>query len=172
MKTFCRWLERRGGVIAWAGLVAFPLAAQGPVRSRPAPTPSVTLLVDGRSVGTFREVSGLASAEDVATLGLEGGRVPPAARAPNRSVTLRGCNAQCAQYLQTWRRDVEEGRLAAARRTVTIVAADAARRETLRYTLTGAWPEQLSLRRSTGNSPVLDVTVVLAYAALRIVPGP
>jgi tail tube protein gp19 len=157
-------------VVACAGLVALPLVAQGPVKAAP---PSVTLFVDGQSVGSFRDVAGLASVEVVATQEPE---IRPRAAAPAaRSVTLRVCSMQCAQYLQAWRREVQAGRAAAARKTVTIVLENAARREIVRYTLADAWPERLSLGsagRSSESSQDLDVTLVLVYAAMRVEHGP
>jgi tail tube protein gp19 len=157
-------------VVACAGLVALPLAAQAPVR--PAP-PTITLFVAGQSVGSFRDVAGLASPTVAATQEPE---IRPRAAAPAaRSVTLRDCSMQCAQYLQAWRREVQEGRAAAARKTVTIVLENAARREIVRYTLTDAFPERLSLGsvgKSSGSSQDLDVTLVLVYAAMRVEHGP
>jgi T4-like virus tail tube protein gp19 len=157
-------------VVACAGLVALPLAAQAPVR--PAP-PTITLFVGAENVGSFRDMAGLGTANEVATQEPE---IRPRAAAPAaRSVTLRVCSMQCVQYLQAWRREVQEGRAAAARRTATIVLGNAARPEIVRYELTDAWPERLSLGtvgKSSGGSQDLDVTLVLVYAAMRVERGP
>lgn len=116
---------------------------------------------NGKAVGFFQTCRGLGSTTEVIEF-RDGGAAEVVRKLPGR---LAAGNVTCTRGLTSgtelgaWRAQVEQGDIAAARSSVTIVLFDATQSPVAKWSLGNAWPSEL-LAVGTQTAAVETVTLV------------
>jgi phage tail-like protein len=139
-----------------------------PTGKRIDPLVSVNFYVDigGRVTGMFKECSGLGSESDVVEHKVVGkGGIPTVMKVPglmkwNNVVLKRGVTND--MEIWAWRKQVEEGKVADARKDGSIIMYDQAMKEVARWNFLSAWPVKVSgpsLNAGTNEIAVEELTI-------------
>jgi phage tail-like protein len=132
------------------------------------------LEIDSVAMAFFTEVSGLESATDhtEVTQQTKDGR-PYIHRVPARqankpgTLTLKTKSVGAAEQLWKWRKQVVDGKIAAALRNGSVVIYDTENKEIGRWNFVKGWPSKLSIGSlSASSNDAIDVELSLEYEQL------
>jgi len=137
-------------------------------RTDPLVSPNFYLDVGGQITGLFKECSGIGSENEVVEhKAVDKGGVPVVQKVPGplkwQNVVLKRGVTDDMQIWK-WRQDVEEGKVAKARRDCSITMYDqVTKKEVARWNFFNAWPLKVSgpgLNAGTNEIAVEELTIV------------
>jgi phage tail-like protein len=166
MKGQVLWVS---GAIVFAMSFFLPVSA---VRSQDLMTGSRCILeIEGQLLGVFSSFSGIGSETEVIEQKMVGQRGQTTVQqVPGKphwlNVTLkRGVSADT--FLWEWRKMVEDGKMAAARRTITLSLVDMEFRPVARWSLKNAWPVRVEASQEAGSAEQGVETLVLTHEGVN-----
>ncbi len=129
--------------------------------------------IDGKEIAQFKEVSGLSAEVQViehrenTALGKEIIKKLPGQKKFGDITLKRGKTHSTT--LWEWHKEVQEGKIDAARKGASIVLFDYSQGEIARYNLTNCWPSKVSLGSlQAGSNDVLMEECVLTHEGLAL----